>query len=402
MKSPIRPSLLPATILFTFAACADNPEDSSAPEPQSQLRDSAGIQIVENARPADGSRLDWRIGPEPAISIGVLEGEDPYMLFGVRDATKLPDGRIVVVNAGTMELRVFDALGTHLATWGGRGEGPGEFRNLVRVEPFPGDSIVAWEWLAKRMSVFDSQGNFVRTIRLARSLDDHHDLGPVTVLRDGTILASQDPISVDPVVVELWDGDGELRNSLGTHPGSERHVIESFTRMGLPKTFGRTFELGSWGELVVVSGTDRYEMKAFSTNGTLARIVRLDLERRAPTTAHIGAYLDHQVSRLASNSQTELFRELFESVPVAEHLPAFSSIMSDALNHLWVEEYEALGEERPGIIWTVFDPEGWVLGFVETPEQLEIYEIGGDYILGKTVSEELGVESVQVWPLERR
>ncbi len=89
-------------------------------------------------------------------------------------------------------------------------------------------------------------------------------------------------------------------------------------------------------------------------------------------------------------------------MPVGEHLPAFSSIMSDALEHLWVEEYEAPGEERPGVLWTVFDPEGRVLGFVETPEQLEIYEIGGDYILGKAVSEELEVESVQVWPLERR
>ena len=402
MKSGIRPPLLPATILFTLAACVDNPDDSAAPEPQYQLRDSAGIQIAENSRPRDDSRLDWRIGPGPAISIGVLSGDDPYMLFGVRDAAKLPDGRIVVVNAGTMELRVFDALGTHLTTWGGRGEGPGEFRNLVRVEIFPGDSIVAWEWPAKRMSVFDSQGNFVRTIPLARSLHDRYDLGPATVLRDGTILASQDPISVDPVVVELWDGDGELRNSLGTHPGSERHFIQSFTRMNFPKTFGRTLELGSWGELVVIGGTDRYEMKAFSTSGRLARIVRLDLERRTPTTAHLGAYVDDYVSRIASDSQTELFMQLLESVPVAEYLPAFSSIMSDAINHLWVEEYEAPGEERPGIIWTVFDPDGRVLGFVETPEQLEIYEIGRDYILGRAVSEELGVESVQVWPLERR
>ncbi|MCE2455768.1 MAG: hypothetical protein J4G12_08160 [Gemmatimonadetes bacterium] len=71
MKSPIRPPLLPATILFTLAACVDNPDDFAAPEPQYQLRDSAGIQIAENSRPRDDSRLDWRIGPEPAISIGV-------------------------------------------------------------------------------------------------------------------------------------------------------------------------------------------------------------------------------------------------------------------------------------------------------------------------------------------
>ena len=56
--------------------------------------------------------------------------------------------------------------------------------------------------------------------------------------------------------------------------------------------------------------------------------------------------------------------------------------------------------ERPGSLWTVFDPEGRVLGFVETPEGLRIWEIGEDYILGRA-DDGLGVESVQVWPLER-
>lgn len=39
-------------------------------------------------------------------------------------------------------------------------------------------------------------------------------------------------------------------------------------------------------------------------------------------------------------------------------------------SHLWVEEYEFPGEERPGSLWTVFGPEGHVLGFVETPPAL--------------------------------
>ncbi len=41
-----------------------------------------------------------------------------------------------------------------------------------------------------------------------------------------------------------------------------------------------------------------------------------------------------------------------------------------------------------------------MLGFVETPEDLKIYEIGSDYLLGHS-GNELEVESVQLWPLER-
>ena len=85
---------------------------------------------------------------------------------------------------------------------------------------------------------------------------------------------------------------------------------------------------------------------------------------------------------------------------VAEHYPAFASVMSDALDHLWVREYEVPGEERPGSLWTVFDAEGRVQGLVEMPAGLVIYEIGEDYILGK-LRDELDIEYVQVWPLER-
>jgi len=54
-------------------------------------------------------------------------------------------------------------------------------------------------------------------------------------------------------------------------------------------------------------------------------------------------------------------------------------------------------------LWTVFEPNGHVLGFVETPAALGlVYEIGEDYyILGHSM-DELGVEMIQVWPLDRR
>ena len=41
-----------------------------------------------------------------------------------------------------------------------------------------------------------------------------------------------------------------------------------------------------------------------------------------------------------------------------------------------------------------------MLGFVEMPAGLVIHEIGKDYILGK-LRDELDIEYVQVWPLER-
>lgn len=189
-----------AATLVALAALAcqhDQQQQESPPTLPSLVRDSAGIRITENPRPPEGSRLPWRIGPEPALSIGRLEGEEPYMLHEVGSIARLADGRIVVANRGSSEVRVFDASGGHLVSWGGQGEGPGEFLSLTRVAPWPGDSIVAWYSPGLGISVFDSEGNYGRSFVLRSGVAESWLAPrPIAVRTGGTILSlrrSQSP-----------------------------------------------------------------------------------------------------------------------------------------------------------------------------------------------------------------
>ena len=394
--------LNPLLVVVSLAALACEQGRQSPPSLPTQTRDSAGIRIVENAEPPEGSRLGWTVGPEPSVNIGVAEGGESYMLYGARDATRLNDGRIVVANAGTNELRVFDATGIHLATWGGRGEGAGEFRSLYRVERWPGDSIIAWYAPRLGVSIFDAQGNHGRSFTLAHNeaTMPMQSFRPEYATADGSILAVHTPEDADTIVVHLRGAEGEVRGSLGTHPGLEPHILgEGERAMLFWKIFGREPVWAIWGELVVVGHTGSYELRGFRPDGSLARVVRRDHVPSAPTEDNVEAYIERQAGYSTLTPAAES-RRRYRSVPVAEHYPAFASIRSDAVSHLWVGEYELLEEERPPRLWTVFDPEGRALGFVETPEGLWIHEIGEVYILG-TRFDELDVEHVQVWPLER-
>ncbi len=404
VRIPLVLLILLTPVPVTNASCG--PENARPTLPATEVRDSAGIVIVENARPPEGSRL-WRVGSEPAVSIGVREGEDPYLLYGVRDASRLPDGRIVVANGGSSELRVFGPLGTHLATWGGRGEGPGELGSLVAVEPWPGDSIAAWYGPRRGISLFDSHGNFGRNFTLERDDSDPRAVfvRPASVTRDGIVLAGHDPhMFVDDVGVEIRDAEGRLVSSLGTHPGDDNVLVDGWLDRRL---LGGTAQQAVWGDLVILSPAGRYEIKAFSRDGTLAKVVRRDHESRAPTQADVDAFIEEQVYYPPGmvtpeiEEEQEAERRRYRAVPVAERIPGFNSIVVDRLDYLWVQDFEVPGERRPGVLWTVFDPEGRVLGYVETPEGLEIHEIGEDYILGQTY-DALNVEYVQVWSLERR
>ena len=107
----------------------------------------------------------WQLSREPVLSIGVVEGDEDYELDAVTSSVRFSNGTIVVANAGSQELRFFDAAGQFVAKAGGRGGGPGEFQYLSRVYRHTGDSVMAFD-AARQMSVFDALGNFAWSERV--------------------------------------------------------------------------------------------------------------------------------------------------------------------------------------------------------------------------------------------
>lgn len=415
-----RASRLLSFLLFgwTTIGCqqdAGQQESHQADEPLFEIFDSAGIRIIRNARPAEGSRLAWRIGPDPAVSIGAREGEAPYLLNGAVSAAKLPDGRIVVADGGSRELRMFDSVGAHVRTWGGEGEGPGEFWWLNHVAAWPGDSIVAWYPARGRVSVFGSDGSYGRTFGLWGDCPPRCP-GAVAARRDGTILTTYPGEASDSALLEIRDGDGELLTSFEKLPDRDLRFWKGDRgeNWSEPIPYGSELAKGLWGDLIVASRTRRYEIRAYRADGALARIVRLEHASRATTPADYDRYIESELEEYSNfftrgrpgfpASELEHIlsrrRETIEATTMADTFPAFSSFIADGTGHLWVREHDFPGEARPAPLSTVFDPGGRVLGYVETPPGLRIFEIGADYILGR-MRDELGVESVKVWPLQR-
>ena len=407
----VLPSLVALTSLAGLAAAACGGESGAPGQRKSEFRDSAGIRIVENPRPPSDSRLKWEVGEEPSVSIGSVEGEEAYQLYRADDATKLPDGRIVVANGGTLELLVFDEVGGYLTVWGSRGDGPGEFagEGILKVEPWPGDSVMACHGFDDRISLFDSEGDFGRDYRLGAEVASRTRMRDV--LPDGSILASE------YIAPEGFSGrasslvragerhrilaaDGSARADLGRYPGAEAYRYVGDFDFEWRAAFHRSDISAAWGQLAVVGANDRYEIRAYDADGALVRIVRRDHDPRRPAQAEVDRHFERILANMSEGSRGML-ATVFESMPAVEALPAFAGIMADALGYLWVEEFRLDGEASgaPGL-WTVFDPEGRVRGFVETPSGLDIHEIGADYILGDATGE-LGVQYVRLWSLSR-
>lgn len=92
----------------------------------------------------------------------------------------------------------------------------------------------------------------------------------------------------------------------------------------------------------------------------------------------------------------QLTQTLFDAVTLPDAYPAYSSFMADADGNLWIEVYRRPGDQQPR--WTVFDTEGRMLGEVQTPQRLRIYQIGSDFVLGRW-ADEAGVQHVRMFEL---
>ena len=148
--------------LLAVAACTPTAE-GDAP---ATVRDSAGITIVEN-HPVEPHDLPaWLVDTVPAFTIGVLDGEPAYEFGSIKNVTQLTNGMIVVLEGrgeAAYEFRFFDSTGKHVATHGRSGMGPGEFRWVNFFGGVGGDTIVAVDFPARRISWLSASAGYLRS-----------------------------------------------------------------------------------------------------------------------------------------------------------------------------------------------------------------------------------------------
>jgi hypothetical protein len=139
---------LSATLAATLAACGAAGDASGDP--------------AEDAEAAPGTVPVLEAQATPSLEIGVMEGDPNYSFDDVVGTLHLASGNIAVADGGAEQISLFAPDGTFIRHVGGRGEGPGEFSDLVRLYASGSDSIWAAEGMMRRVLVFDSSGSYAR------------------------------------------------------------------------------------------------------------------------------------------------------------------------------------------------------------------------------------------------
>ena len=364
-------------------------------------RDSAGIQIVEAMRPLWGDSSLWSVGTEPAVDLSLSGTGPPHEFFRARSMKQRPDGSLMIADGSSQEVRVFSATGEFLWSFGGRGQGPGEFRNLQAIE-IAGDSLLA---LGRgRITVAAPDLAVVRTFNLAPSTNNLHYLGGGAILTESYSPRPQGNAAnevnrhAEPLI--LFNLDGERIDSIGETRGIESYAyVRDGMVAGAPPLFGKTSHIAVLGQRIFRGSADAMQVEELDMSGSLVRILRIPGYPLDLSDAQVAAERDARLGAFRPGS-TSVFRRLAEDLPDAATRPAYAELLVDPSGAVWLELFRGESEQDRPRAWLVLDPEGTWLGTVEVPRRFTVMDITMETVLG-VWEDELDVEHPQVLRLTR-
>jgi hypothetical protein len=150
--------VLGGVLIGVIATGCESPR-APAP-PRLAARDSAGVQVIDNVSMV-AAAAPWTVGA-PTLSLGSLEGDPHLTLARVVGAIRLGDGRLVVADGDSNELRFFDSSGRFLSRTGGKGGGPGEFTHIRGLDRCGPTGFVAFD-LNWEANLYSEDGAYLGT-----------------------------------------------------------------------------------------------------------------------------------------------------------------------------------------------------------------------------------------------
>ncbi len=409
----LRPVAWTASLLVGFVACRDTPAVVPESDAGPLVADSAGIQATEQTAPAWGATPQWSVADAPTLDLG----EPDQTFAGVAPVLRLNDGRIVVADGSQQTIRYFDASGKLLTTIGGRGGEDGQFHALGWIGRGTGDTLVTYDFIARRLGLFDGKGKFVRTAVLAPA-DPQALAEPIASFPDGSVLfrlaKSLNPfpgkagsVVRDSAAYLRFGLDGMPYEAFGVFPQSEAFGVQvraDRPTAPFPVPFGLVTVAALRADTLLVGTGTSFEVALIGPGGVPAGLLRAAIEREAITPQDRQVFTDAAITRLKAGARTlntpldsNLIRAL-EKAPFPTRKPAFGRMLVDRTGALWLSA--PLNPPASASSWTVFAPDGTWLGTVTTPEGLRVDEIGADYVLG-VYRQRHGEERVRIYPLSR-
>lgn len=372
---------------------------------------------------SDSAVSRWRLSARPLVTVGGATGSGPTEFSGVAGLVRLDDGRIIIADGGSSELRAFDSAGRFLMRVARRGRGPGEMRGVEGLL-LAADTLYALDEHGGA-HLFTVDGSFVRLDRYTmgpsasfggRALGVLAGSGLVGVQRARAWGTSRVGLDSQQVRVQRPGERSPTVIAVLPHQRTFQHVGDSYPR---PFAFATSLQLAVFPREVCAAFTERYESRCLDARGAPTRTIRRAVGARPVSDSMKRAWRDGMAGRLPDGgsrwegslrAHRERVARTSEFMPT---LPLISRLLSARTGELWVADYQpsddilslaasALGYTPTGPTrWNIFGRDSEWLDTLTLPPRFVLVDPGRDWVAGVARDDD-DVERVEVWWVVRR
>ena len=365
------PPGIAVTLLAAIVAASPACEDSGPLSDWSTIRETLPSRavLVTNTPSADPSPTLMLV---EELRVGTLEGGRPESFGALKGLEALPGGGFAVLESQAQEIRVFGADGSHVATHGRPGEGPGEFVDATGLMLDPRGRIWVADPRGQRMSVFDPVEGFLESFRYQYMIrgfiwagtmtDRGHILKPSmsrqnfrSLLRvyDSTMTQIDSIFLVEEDEAEEYDPEDSPGAFYFETPGG------GYGLHGIPYYPGGTFHIDRNGERWTAEVADPgYRMEKSVPGGDTTLIV-ITARPPVPVTA---AERDSVINQIRESLQASGVTTEMDWSRIPDVKPSVETIFTSAEGTLWVGIPNLSG----GTDYDVLSNDGSYLGTVAT------------------------------------
>ena len=352
----------------------------------------------------------------PALTVGVVDGPPEYAFGSVDRVVGEKNGGFFVFDSRYSQVRRYDASGKHLANIGRKGNGPGEYQQLLGMAVLGDSVLVTWDPQNARATFFDFGGS-VRSSFTAR-------LGGVSFGPDVFGIDNDGNISVLVGIRTTrsyirYRANGTVLDTLAA-PLDAKGGFTMSTSDGVRSSFsrGRILKPNTSGGLIIAS-TDTLGFALVGGSTTL-RVTRTHAPIRLGATERkewetFAEGMHNLAQRQRPRPGTQGTEVPIPTIPTLK--PALRDFIVDRDGRVWLDVYATAekrdmpprraGDTRPQLTWRerstfeVFAATGQYLGRVALPAEHQFLDARGDRVWAYTSGPD-GEERIVIFQLARR
>jgi len=201
--------------------------------------------------------------------------------------------------------------------------------------------------------------------------------------------------------VAIWTGkDSLVTQLLGEIPGSERwgQSVNGVLRGTRPLPLGKQSVIAIGEDRFFVGTADTYEIIIRDLAGRQIGTIRKPSANLATTKADVEFVLQREQAGQSEAAQKRI-ADSYATMELPKTIPAYTKMLIDSEGLLWVQDYPR-GKSAVSR-WSVFSPAGAQRAEVLLPANLDLYEVGPDYVLGRYIDPDEQIPQIRTYHLRR-